>query len=61
MRKKKIYLDTTVISHLRHDDRPDWMADTLELWDILKTGKTERLPGTEAYRIVCIIGGNTVY
>jgi len=39
MRKKKIYLDTTVISHLRHDDRPEWMADTLELWDILKTGK----------------------
>ena len=39
MRKKKIYLDTTVISHLRHEDRPDWMADTLELWDILKTGK----------------------
>lgn len=39
MRKKKIYLDTTVISHLRHEDRPDWMADTLELWEILKTGK----------------------
>ena len=37
--RKKIYLDTTVISHLRHDDRPDWMADTLELWDILKMGK----------------------
>ncbi|MCL2856222.1 MAG: PIN domain-containing protein [Oscillospiraceae bacterium] len=39
MRKKKIYLDTTVISHLHHEDRPDWMADTLELWEILKVGK----------------------
>ena len=39
MRRKKIYLDTTVVSHLRHDDRPDWMADTLELWEILKMGK----------------------
>ena len=39
MPKKKIYLDTTVISHLRHEDRPDWMADTLELWEILKRGE----------------------
>ena len=39
MRKKKIYLDTTVISHLQHEDKPEWMADTLELWEILKTGK----------------------
>jgi len=41
MRKKKIYLDTSVVSHLRQEDRPDWMADTLELWEILKTGKYE--------------------
>ena len=41
MRRKKIYLDTTVISHLLHDDVPDRMADTLEFWDILKTGKYE--------------------
>jgi predicted nucleic acid-binding protein len=39
MRKKKIYLDTSVVSYLRQDDAPDRMADTLELWEILKTGK----------------------
>lgn len=39
MRKKKLYLDTSVISHLSHEDKPDWMTDTLEFWDILKTGK----------------------
>ena len=41
MRKKKIYLDTTVISHLRHEDVPERMAETLEFWDILKAGKYE--------------------
>ena len=39
MRKKRIYLDTTVISHLRHEDVPERMADTLEFWRLLKTGK----------------------
>ena len=37
MRKKKIYLDTSVVSHLRQHDRPDWMADTLDFWEVLKT------------------------
>jgi len=32
MRKKKLYLDTSTVSHLRQTDRPDWMADTLEFW-----------------------------
>ena len=39
MRKKKIYLDTTVISHLRHDDVPERRDETLEFWQILKIGK----------------------
>jgi predicted nucleic acid-binding protein len=39
MRKKKIYLDTSVISYLRQEDAPEKMAETLEFWEILKMGK----------------------
>ena len=41
MRKKKIYLDTSVISYLRQEDAPKRMAETLEFWEILKAGKYE--------------------
>ena len=41
MRKIKIYLDTSIISHLFADDTPDKMADTLHLWDIFASGKYE--------------------
>ena len=36
MRKKKIYLDTSVISHLDAEDAPEKMETTLKLWDILQ-------------------------
>ncbi len=39
MKKLKIYLDTSVISHLKQEDVPDKMADTLKLWDDIKAGK----------------------
>lgn len=39
MKKLKIYLDTSVISHLQHEDAPDKTADTLRLWEEIKTGK----------------------
>ena len=32
MRKLKLYLDTSTISHLFADDTPDKMADTNQLW-----------------------------
>lgn len=38
MKKLKIYLDTSVISHLKQDDVPEKMQDTLKLWDDIKTG-----------------------
>jgi len=38
MRKPKIYLDTSVISHLKQDDVPDKMHDTLILWEEIKQG-----------------------
>jgi len=41
MRKKKIYLDTSVVSYLLQDDVPVEMKQTQELWDILKTGRYE--------------------
>jgi predicted nucleic acid-binding protein len=36
MRKRKIYLDTSIISHLKQEDVPDKMADTHMLWNELK-------------------------
>jgi hypothetical protein len=33
MKKLKLYLDTSVISHLHQPDAPDKMADTLLLWE----------------------------
>jgi predicted nucleic acid-binding protein len=32
-------LDTSVISHLQHEDVPEKMKDTLSFWEELKTGK----------------------
>lgn len=36
MRKLKIYLDTSVISHLQQEDVPEKMGETLELWEHFK-------------------------
>lgn len=36
MRKIKVYLDTSVISHLLQEDVPEKMADTHNLWDMFK-------------------------
>jgi predicted nucleic acid-binding protein len=41
MRKLKIYLDTSVISHLFAEDTPEKMQDTLEFWEDIKSGKYE--------------------
>ena len=38
MRKLKIYLDTSVISHLDQQDAPEKMRDTHRLWDNIKAG-----------------------
>lgn len=36
MRKLKVYLDTSVISHLLQEDVPEKMADTRQLWEMFK-------------------------
>lgn len=39
MNRLKIYLDTSVISHLKAEDTPEKMKDTLIFWEELKQGK----------------------
>lgn len=39
MNKLKVYLDTSVISHLMQEDVPEKMAETLKLWNMFKEGK----------------------
>ena len=41
MRKIRLYLDTSIISHLFADDTPEKMADTILLWRELVSGKYE--------------------
>jgi predicted nucleic acid-binding protein len=41
MLKLKLYLDTSVISHLEAPDVPDKEADTLKLWEYIKSGRYE--------------------
>ena len=41
MKKLKLYLDTSVISHLLADDVPEKMLDTQELWELLQQGEYE--------------------
>ena len=38
MRKLRIYLDTSVISHLDAPDAPDKMEDTHKLWEDIRAG-----------------------
>ena len=38
MKKQRIYLDTSVISHLDQQDAADNMDDTLLLWEEIKQG-----------------------
>jgi len=41
MKKLKIYLDTSVISHLQADDVPEKMAITQKFWNEVKAGEYE--------------------
>lgn len=41
MKRLKLYLDTSVISHLDAPDKPDWMADTRKLWEAIQSDKFE--------------------
>ena len=41
MRKQRIYLDTSVISHLYAPDTPEKMEDTLRLWEQIRAGEYE--------------------
>ena len=41
MKKLKVYLDTSIVSHLDAPDVPDKEADTKRLWDRIKAGEFE--------------------
>ena len=41
MKRLKIYLDTSVISHLDASDTPDKQEDTRKLWKAIQAGKYE--------------------
>ena len=41
MKKLKLYLDTSVISHLFADDTPEKMDDTNRFWDDVAAGEYE--------------------
>lgn len=41
IKKLKLYLDTSIISHLDAPDTPEKMADTKKLWDEIRSGKYE--------------------
>ncbi|MCL2065523.1 MAG: PIN domain-containing protein [Candidatus Cloacimonetes bacterium] len=41
MKKIRLYLDTSVISHLESPETPDKMQETLTLWEDIKAGKYE--------------------
>ena len=41
MGKLKVYLDTSVISHLFQEDVPEKMADTRQLWEMFRKRKYE--------------------
>lgn len=41
MGKLRVYLDTSVISHLLQKDVPEKMADTKQLWEMFQAGMYE--------------------
>jgi len=43
MKRRKIYFDTSFLSHLKADDTPEKMADSLMLWRDIVNGKFDIL------------------
>ena len=41
VQKMKVYLDTSIISHLDHDDVPEKMNETKALWEAFRKGSFE--------------------
>jgi predicted nucleic acid-binding protein len=40
-KKPKVYLDTSVISHLFQDEKPEAQKATIEFWKAIKSGAFE--------------------
>jgi predicted nucleic acid-binding protein len=43
MKKLKIYLDTSVVSHLDHEETSEKMQDTKKLWEYIKSDKYQAI------------------
>jgi len=43
MKKLKLYLDTTIISHLDQKEKPEQMSETLKLWEKIKNNEYEAI------------------
>ena len=41
MRRMKVYLDTSAISHLDQPEMPEKTGKTLEIWEYFKQGKCD--------------------
>lgn len=39
MKKTRLYLDTSIISHMDQQDAPERMAETKLFWELLKRGE----------------------
>ena len=50
MKKIRLYLDTSVISHLYAPDKIDWMEQTQLMWDDLKAGKYDVVVSDVVFR-----------
>lgn len=44
-KKVRVYIETSIISNLDAQDRPDWMKETIRLWRELQTGKYAAVVG----------------
>ncbi|MDR1745034.1 MAG: hypothetical protein LBS30_04690 [Planctomycetota bacterium] len=50
MKKKlTIYIETSIISHLDAQDRPDWMRETRRLWQRMAAGAYDVVVGKTVF------------
>jgi predicted nucleic acid-binding protein len=48
-KKLRVYIETSIISHLDAPDRPDWMEETHKLWKEIENDKYEIVIGSTVF------------
>ena len=56
MRKLKVYLDTSVVSYLYQVDAPEKMQNTLDLWDLFRNKRNQRMQCRKIENIIGLSG-----